>query len=193
MAIRLTDFDGEQVDLDELLDTLSYNLKSHIRDFVFAQDKLYIELHDAEYNDFGSPREYSNPYPLSLAEAREKCRVALDDLHDFYGDASRFATFPSLALAEAFARDCRERMPAKSVSVRTEKRGELTYLLVSCDEEISVIDIDSEITEASRRNTFEDEKVIDGISYPLRSFLPESYRKSHTLYQTKLRHLTEID
>ncbi len=190
MAITITDSYDHTMQLEELVSVLAQNFKQCMERLLSAEHRKREEEHDAAYNEFGEERAYSDPYPLSLAEAEEAYRKACESVRGFLDRVSEMVTFPSFEVAAHLAERFEAQDPSRRYTIRTEEREGLTYLLVSdnAGDEV-VVDIDISLGAESRRNAFFDEKEIGGTIYPLYSFLPQAFREEFAFYKTKLRGL----
>ncbi len=186
MIITITDPFGNVTTFEQLMAHFARCFKLELDSLLSAKNRLYEATYDSEYNEFGNPREYT--YPTDLAEAKKKYAEELESFAEYMPDLLEASTYPSLDVAESLSDMLMHREPSKVFSVRTEKRGGLEFLLV-CDGEGNefTVDIDTEISAESRRCTFEDEKVIDGVAYPLYSFIPERYIRSYEHYKKNVR------
>ncbi len=174
--------------LEEKTSILSHNLDMQVGLVLSAKHKLSEESHDSEYNEFGNPRRYENPYPADPAEAREKFQKARENFRRFLGRLAEAATYPSVDVAEHLAVLFGSRDGTKTYTVKTETRDGATFLLVvDAAGEAVVVDVDTEIGEGSRRNMLEEEKTIRGVTYSLYSFIPPEYRKTFDFCKTRMR------
>ncbi len=187
MALTIPNGCGTLLSLEEVISIWMHNIRLQVKMLVHAENKLSVEEHDARYNDFGTERESYNPYPLSLAEAEAELRAATAEFRCFAEDMAEVGFFPSSAVAAHLAERLGQQNPTRTYDVKTEIRGDLVYLTVADQTGIvAVVDVDTEMGEGNRRNVLENEKVIDGVSYPLYSFIPEEYRNTHQLYRKKI-------
>lgn len=180
--------------LEELISRLLNNFAFYMNDFLSAKHELFEEKHDAEYNEHGNLRSCENPYSRSLADAEEAYQKTLNNVRRFVRAAAELATFSSFDVAKEAVAILSRQEPSKHFSIEKEKIDDLEYLCVlEGDRKVAVIDIDIEIGEDSLRNTFADEKTVNGKIYPLYSFISEEYRQIYEIYKSNIRNISPDD